>query len=457
MSETIVKAAFPVNRLERHIHDYKPALTDPQAKTEASRCLFCHDAPCIQACPTGINIPQFIKRIEQGNLAGAARTILEANILGHSCARVCPVEVLCAGACVYNERGEEPIQIGKLQRHATEYAYEEDLHFFKKGPATGKRVAIVGAGPASLACAHELAVIGHEPVVFEAREFPGGLNAMGVAPYKYQADDALAEVRYIQSIGFEIRTGVAVGRDVSFDQLAGEFDAVFLGVGLGPDSRLGLQGEELPGCVGAVALIERIKTEAGFTLDGVQKALVIGGGNTAIDVVRELKQLGVPKVTMVYRRTEAEMSGYAHELAAAKLEGVELCFLAAPVAVEGFSKVTGLKCERVKLGTPDANGRAAIEPTGETFVLPADLIVRATGQEKLTELLKAIPGLGVDRGRVVTNEHGQTGHPKFFAGGDCANGGKEVVNAAAEGKRAARGIHAFLLADGPSELEVTIK
>jgi glutamate synthase (NADPH/NADH) small chain len=454
MSETIVKAAFPGDRLETQITDYKPPLTAAQAVAEATRCLMCYDAPCIAACPTEINIPQFIKRIEQGNLKGAAKTILESNILGHSCARVCPVEVLCAGSCVYNEKEEPPIQIGKLQRYATEFAYDNNIQFFKKGPETGRKIALVGGGPASLAAAHELTVLGHDVVVLEGRSFPGGLNAMGVAPYKYQAEDALKEVAYVQAIGVEIKTNVWVGRDVTFESLANEYDAVFLGIGLGPDSTLGIPGEDLPGCTGAVAWIEQMKTEAGFSLNGVQNAVVVGGGNTALDVVRELKQLGVEHVTMVYRRGEAEMSGYKHELEAAKKEGVELCYWAAPVSVEGNGKASGLKAVKTRV---NAEGKLENIP-GSEFVLSAELIVKATGQEKLTALVAQIPGVVTERGKVMTDRTtGQTGNPKFFAGGDCANGGKEVVNAAAEGKKAARGIHAYLLQTGPQSIEVTIK
>lgn len=447
--------ALPTERLESGIPDLKPCLSDSQAKAEANRCLYCYDAPCIQACPTSINIPEFIKRIGTGNVEGAAKTILEANILGHSCASVCPVEVLCAGSCVYNHTEEPPIMIGRLQRYATSYAYDRGLRFFHKGKATGKRIALVGAGPSSLACAHELTRLGHEAVVLEGRAIPGGLNATGVAPYKLHAEEALREVAYVQAIGFEIRTNVLVGRDVAFEDLAAEFDAVFLGTGLGPDSRLGLPGEDLSGCVGAVALIERIKNEAGFKLAGVERALVIGGGNTAIDAARELKHLGVAKVTLVYRRGEAEMSGYAHELAAAKLEGVVICFWAAPVAVEGQGRVSGLRCERTRL---DASG-ALVQVPGSSFVLEADLVVKATGQEKLTALLSGIPGLAVERGRVVVNaETGQAGSSKFFAGGDCVSGGKEVVNAAADGKRAARGIDSYLQRAGqPSERTALVK
>ncbi|MNS18944.1 NAD-dependent dihydropyrimidine dehydrogenase subunit PreT [compost metagenome] len=454
MSDTLLKADLPTQRLETAIPDLKPALTRDQALAEANRCLYCYDAPCVVACPTDINIPQFIKRISDDNVRGAAHTILESNILGHSCARVCPVEVLCAGSCVYAEKGEPPIMIGKLQRYATEYAYDHDIQFFQAGPATGKRIALVGGGPASLAAAHELRKAGHETVIFEGRSVPGGLNTTGVAPYKYHAEDALKEVAYVQAIGVEIRTNTLVGRDVSFEQLASEYDAVFLGVGLGPDSRLGIPGEDLPGCVGAVDWIERMKTEAGFTLNHVKKAIVIGGGNTAIDAARELKHLGVEAVTMVYRRGETEMSGYAHELAWARQEGVAICYWAAPAAVEGHTHVTGLRCARTQVGD---DGKLHV--LNEEFVLEADLVVRATGQEKLTALLSGVPGLQIERGRLVVDaETGQTGNAKYFAGGDCANGGKEVVNAAAEGKRAARGINSYLRHSGsPSEISVTIK
>lgn len=454
MSDTLLKAGLASDRLEREIPDLKPALTRDQAVAEANRCLYCYDAPCVAACPTDINIPEFIKRIATDNVKGAAKTILEANILGHSCARVCPVEVLCAGNCVYAEKGEPPIMIGKLQRYATEYAYDHNIQFFQAGPRSGKRVALVGGGPASLAAAHELVKAGHEAVVFEGRSMPGGLNTTGVAPYKYQAEDALAEVAYIQQIGVEIRTNTLIGRDVAFEAIERDFDAVFLGVGLGPDSRLGIPGEDLPGCTGAVAWIERMKTEPGFKLEGVKRALVIGGGNTAIDAVRELKHLGVEHVTMVYRRGEAEMSGYAHELAWARQEGVQIEYWAAPVALEGVSRVTALRCARTRLA---ADGK--LETTSEQFVLEAELVLRATGQEKLTAMLGEIGGLVIEKGRVVVDPTtGQTGNPKYFAGGDCANGGKEVVNAAAEGKRAAKGIDAFLrLSGGPAEISVTIK
>ncbi|MEB3223796.1 MAG: NAD(P)-dependent oxidoreductase [Candidatus Sericytochromatia bacterium] len=430
----------PGQRLESRIVDQKPALSRTAARAEAHRCLYCSDAPCIAACPTGIDIPEFIRRIATDNVAGAAKTIFAANILGHSCARVCPVEVLCVGACVHNAHDEPPIMIGRLQRHATDFALSRGLRFATRQPPTGKRVAFVGAGPASLAAAHELAVRGHACVIFEARDLAGGLNTTGVAPYKLQTEASLEEVGYVLGVGgIELRTGVAVGQDVTFDDLTRDFDAVFLGMGLGPDSRLGLPGEALAGSWGAVALIERIKNDPAFVLGDARSAVVIGGGNTAVDIARELRHLGVARVTMVYRRDEASMTGYAHELDHARQEGVVLELRAVPVAIEGDTRVTGLRCARVD---------EALQPLpGEEFTLPADLVVRATGQEKLAALLAGLPGLALQRGCVVVDpETGQTSLPHVFAGGDCVNGGKEVVNAAAEGKRAARGLDAFLRA-----------
>lgn len=439
---------LPKERSETAIGDYKPAYTNLQAVAEANRCLYCHDAPCIQACPTDINIPEFIRRISTGNTKGAARTILDSNILGLSCASVCPVEVLCAGSCVYNNMDVKPIEIGRLQRFATEFAYDNGIQFYQKGPDTGKKVALIGAGPASLACAAQLAIMGHNPVIFEKHALPGGLNTTGVAPYKLRAENSLREVQYIQEIGVEIQTGKAIGQDISFAELEAEYDAIFIGAGLGPDSRMNIPGEELQNCSGALKVIEHIKLGQ-FPATDYQRAVVVGGGNTALDVVRELGKVGVPEVTMVYRRGEAEMSGYAHELAAARQEGARFSFQTQPIEILGENgKVTGVRCVQMALSEPDESGRRSPVPVaGSEFVIPADLVAMATGQGKLTELFGQVEGLELKWGRVLVNEQGQTTHPKYFAGGDCVNGGKEVVNAAAEGKKAAFGIDAYLKAN----------
>ena len=429
-------------RSESAFTDYKLPLLRDAAVAEANRCLFCHDAPCIKACPTAIDIPQFIRKIATDNVRGSAKTIFESNILGMSCARVCPVEVLCVGACVYNELEQPPIEIGKLQRYATDRAYEAGWTFFEAGRPTGKRVALIGAGPASLAAAHELRRFGHACTIFEKRAVVGGLNATGVAPYKMRADRAMTEVEWVLSIGgIEVRTGVSVGTDVTPEALEREFDAVFVGVGLGADSRLGVPGEELAGVHGAVAWIESMKLGR-VDVGAIRRAAVIGGGNTAIDVVREVAGLGIPHVEMIYRGTREGMSGYAHEWTAALAEGAHAEWRAVATAIEGGAgRVERVRCVRV-----DENKRAI---AGSEFVVEADLVLLAIGQSKLGAMLAGLGGIAVESGRIRTDATGFTGRSKWYAGGDCTNGGKEVVNAAAEGKRAARAIDAALSRGGP--------
>ncbi|MEN9784802.1 MAG: hypothetical protein RLZZ299_66 [Pseudomonadota bacterium] len=428
-------ASLRPDRAEATFVDFKAPYDADQAVAEANRCITCHDAPCMHACPTHIDIAGFIRKIATDNVRGSARTILDANILGHSCARVCPVEVLCVGACVHNHHDHPPIQIGRLQRYATDTAIRNGWRFFTAGPDSGRRVAIVGGGPAGLAAAHELRILGHAVTILERAEVLGGLNVTGVAPYKLRTDAALEEVDYILGIGgIEVRTGVEVDA-AALDALVAEHDAVFVAVGLGPDSTLGVAGETLAGVHGAVRWIEAMKA-APLDLSAVRDAVVIGGGNTAIDAVRELKGLDVPRVTLVYRGDEAGMSGYAHEWENAVLEGVGAVWNAQPVGFEGTGAVTGVRCLRT--------GADKKPLAGTEFTVPAQLVLVATGQARIGQLLGGLPGVQLERGRVVADAQGRTGHPKVFVGGDCANGGKEVVNAAAEGKNAARAIHAAL-------------
>jgi glutamate synthase (NADPH/NADH) small chain len=433
------------DRLESRLPDKKPLFTEAEARAEADRCLYCADAPCIKACPTSIDIPTFIKKIATGNVRGSARTILDQNVLGYSCARVCPVEVLCQGSCVYEGWQHKPIAIGRLQRYATEHQGES--WFVAKTLPAGrvKRVACVGAGPASLAFAAYLAREGHKAIVLEKRALPGGLNTTGIAPYKLHAEESVREVELVQRLGVEIRTGVEVGKDVTAKSLLDEYDAVFLGLGLGEDSKLGIPGEDGPGVVGATAWIEEMKLAKnrdphGHGLGG--RVLVVGGGNTAIDVAREAAQLGADDVAMVYRRGAGDMSGYAHEMESGRKEGVRLVTHATPKAFvrDASGKLVALRVAREGAEPGGSGGNDRAPPGMED--LPCDLVALAIGQSKLRALANQFPGVALDaRGCIAVDKAtGATGNPKVFSGGDCANGGTEVVNAVAEGRDAARGL-----------------
>lgn len=429
---------LPQKRAESVFEDFKKPYNDNQAATEANRCLYCYDAPCIPACPTAIDIPKFIRRIANHNTKGAAEVIFDSNILGMSCARVCPVETLCVGACVYNNMDVPAIQIGKLQRYATDAAFENKWSYYTAGADTGKKVACVGGGPATLAAAHELRLQGHAVTIFEKGDFLGGLNTTGIASYKMKADRSLSEVEWILSIGgIEIRSGESIPATTSWQTLQGEFDAIFVGFGLGADSLLALPGGDAQGICGAVDYISRFKL-TDLDVSALGNVVVIGGGNTALDAVRELKGLGAPSVTLAYRGDESKMSGYAHEWAEAKKEGVASSWSTQPI---GFSQengaVTGVLCQRM-----DSNKQPI---PGDTFELKGDLVLLAIGQGKLGDLMKDLNGVQVEWGKIVTDAVGATGEPGVYAGGDCRNGGKEVVNAAAEGKAAAQAIHAYMM------------
>jgi dihydropyrimidine dehydrogenase (NAD+) subunit PreT len=423
-----------------------PALTPQEAVIEANRCLFCFDAPCIQACPTGIDVPSFIKKIANGNPVGAARAILSANILGASCARVCPTSVLCEGACVLVDREQEPIQIGRLQRYATDHVFNHHISVLKVPAAkSNKRIAIIGGGPAGLGCAAELAQLGHQAVVFEKKPNAGGLNTYGVAYYKMKPEVSLEEVELVRSLGVEFRCGVEVGRDVSIAQLEKEFDAIFLGLGLGAGTHLGIPGENLPEVVDAIDFIEEIHTQPLHEVPVGERVAVIGCGNTAIDALTQARRLGARIVVALYRRGEGDMPAYEFEYRLAKQDGARFLFNALPLEVlaDEDGHVSGLRLARTRI---DTLGNVEVIP-GSEFVEPFDMVIKAVGQEKrVTALKQLLPRLELDKRGAVQCDPvtGQTSLPKIFAGGDCANGGKEVVNAVAEGKRAARGIHAFL-------------
>jgi dihydropyrimidine dehydrogenase (NAD+) subunit PreT len=422
-----------------------PAFTPQEAIIEANRCLFCFDAPCIQACPTGIDIPSFIKKIANDNLIGSARTILTANILGASCARVCPTEVLCEGACVVLDREGSAVKIGRLQRYATDPVLERRTRVLKAPAAkSGKRVALIGAGPAGLGCAAELAQLGHQAVIFEAKPQPGGLNTYGIAYYKMKPEVSLAEIELVKDLGVEIRCGVEVGNQISIAELQQQFDAVFLGIGLGGGTRMNIPGEDLPEVIDALRFIEQIHTDPLHQVPVGSRVAVIGGGNTAIDAVTQAKRLGAERAVLIYRRGGEEMSAYDFEQELAKTDGAEFLLNAAPVEIldDGHGHVAGLKLGR----TASTNGQFQILP-GSEFVERCDMVIKAIGEQKRISMLKAMmPTLQLDKRGIIVRDPqtGQTSLKNVFTGGDCANGGREVVNAVAEGKKAARGIHAFL-------------
>ncbi len=440
-----IQPLLPAAAIAANMAELKPALRRQEALVEASRCLYCFDAPCIMACPAGIDIPAFIKKIAHGNPAAAAKSILSANILGASCARVCPTPVLCEGACVLEDRDEQPIQIGRLQRYATDYIAERDIKVFTPpAQTTGKRIAVIGAGPAGLACSAELAQLGHTVVVFEKQAQPGGLNTYGIAYYKMRPEISLAEAELVRSLGVELRCGITIGKDLTIAQLEKTFDAIFVGVGLGATNRLRIPGEELPEVVDALDFIDQIHTRPLDRVPVGRRVVVIGAGNTAIDAVTQSLRLGAEQATVVYRRSEGDMSAYDFEYQRAKCDGARFLFNVAPVEVCGSAgHVIGLRLVRTNAG---ADGRPEPIPGTET-IEPCDLVLKAVGQEKQVVLLRRLfPALQIDAHGVIARDPltGQTSVPHIFAGGDCANGGREVVNAVGEGKKAAHGLHAFL-------------
>ena len=402
------------------------------AAVEAERCLFCFDAPCMGACPTHIDVPRFIKKIATGNVMGSAAAILEANVLGGSCSRACPVEVLCEGACVLHRQGRQPIEIGRLQRYAMDAFHgarerDPDVLPFVPGEETGRRVALVGAGPASLACAAELRRHGVAATIYDARELPGGLNSYGVAEYKLPLAESLREIDMIARLGVEFRFEVTVDA-AGLGELERGHDAVFLGVGLGAIHRLGVPGEELPGVTNALDLIAGYKDGRVTGVPG--RVAVIGAGNTAIDAAIAARRLGAEEVYLVYRRGEGEMSAFSFEYEHAKQEGVRFHWHKQVVAVEGKDCVEGIRVRSVLDG-------------GE-FSVGVGMVVLAIGQATHVGFL-AEAGVRLERGRIaIERGSGQTSNPKYFAGGDCTNGGREVVDAVADGKRAGVGIAGWL-------------
>ncbi len=423
-----------------------PPLTRNEAAVEAARCLMCYDAPCTHACPTHIDIPRFIKKISTQNLRGSARTILESNLLGATCARVCPVQELCEGACVLGAE-HKPIAIGRLQRYAMDFAYEKGLELFSPAKTVGKRVAVIGAGPAGLSCAGELAKAGYSVTLFEKRDLAGGLSTYGIIGLREPVGVALEEVAMIQKLGVKVETGKELGTDFALADLDANFGAVFLSVGLGVTTTLSILGEEH--IIDGLEYIEQSKMDALNLVIG-RNVVVIGAGNTAIDCATIAKRLGASQVTMVYRRSEKEMTAYAHEYEFIKKEGVRFSFLTQPVRVHvEDGMVRALECLRMSLGPTDSSGRPSPQPiAGSEFLLPVDQIVKATGQEKPS--LVSLLTLKTEKGFIQVDANFETSLPGVYAGGDCirARGAASTVMAVQDGKLAARSIHERLVARG---------
>lgn len=447
-SPDIAAGRLRPDEIAANFDDVKPPLDRKKALIESSRCYFCHDAPCVEACPTSIDIPNFIRMINTGNTLGAAEEILEANILGGMCARVCPTEILCEDKCVRNTSEDKPVNIGMLQRYAVDHLLQSNHRPFARQKPTGKRVAIVGGGPAGLSCAHALALQGHDVTIFEAKPKLGGLNEYGIAAYKTVNDFAQREVQFILSIGgISVKTGQALGRDVTLDQLRKDFDAVFLGFGLAGVNALGLDGEDkLSGVEDAVAYIADLRQAADKAkLKVGRRVVVIGGGNTAIDVSVQTKRLGAEDVTLVYRRGPEHMSATWHEQEFAQVNGVKLKHWARPVRLIGHNgAVKEVEFERTAL-----DDRGQLVGTGETFSVLCDQVFKAIGQKLVKDPVngKARESLDIHNGKIAVNEERKTSLNNVWAGGDCIASGIDLtVQSVEDGKIAAKSIDRYLRA-----------
>ena len=441
---------------QQNFSDIHPPFDKKEAAlVEANRCLFCYDAPCTKSCPTGIDVPKFIKQITTDNIKGSANTIFQSNIFGAGCSRVCPVEKLCEGACVFNLMHEPPIPIARLQRFATEKAIEEKWQLFTRKASSGKKLANVGAGPAGLSCAHVLSREGMDVTIFEKEAQGGGLMTFGVAAYKVTPEFCRDEVAFITSIGgINIAYNSELGKDITLEELKKQYDAVFLGIGVGLARKLNIPGEDLEGVVDAIEFIHNLRSTSFNQIAVGDKVAVIGMGMTAIDAATQAKRLGAKQVTLIYRRTQDEMPCTQEELNLAMLDGCNVEWLAAPKEIIGHKgKVKAIVCSVMELGIADASGRRVPVNTGSTFTLEVDMIIKATGQ---------MPFQGLVEGADIQNREGKiivhnnaTNIDGVFAGGDCVNGGKEVVDAVQAGKDSAAAILDYLLSDEKKTISKT--
>jgi dihydropyrimidine dehydrogenase (NAD+) subunit PreT len=421
-----------IAQIEKNFAEINPALTEAEALYEANRCLYCFDAPCTHACPTHIDVPSFIKKIASGNLLGSARVIFDANPIGATCARVCPVEALCEGACVEKTLLQKPIEIGRLQRYATDHAMEKGRRIYSPKESNGRSVGIIGSGPAGLSCATYLARLGYAVTIYEKKPLAGGLDTYGMAEYKMPQSVAFSEVEHIKELGVEFKTGTEIGKEIPMAALLADHDAIFLAVGLGATNHLNIPGENLPGVYDALTFIEYVKTRDWKSVPLGKIVAVIGAGNTAVDAVTQAKRLGAEKVMMIYRRSQKDMPAYEYEYELAKKDEIEFHWNTVPVEVVGETEVTALRCKMNK-------------GTDATFDIPCDMVIKATGQQKMRGFLAAA-GVALDEGGKVKvdAETMQTSNAQIFAGGDCVNGGREAVDASQMGKLAAQGIHKSL-------------
>ncbi|MTI19098.1 NAD(P)-dependent oxidoreductase [Rhodobacteraceae bacterium RKSG542] len=452
MADTLTAADIRSGRLSDEVlkdnfSDLHPRLDPHEAAVEADRCYFCYDAPCMTACSTSIDIPQFIRQISTGNPNGAAKTIFAENILGGMCARVCPTETLCEEACVREKAEGKPVRIGELQRFATDHFMEtKEGTSFTRAAETGKRIAVVGAGPAGLSCAHRLASHGHQIDLFEAKGKMGGLNEYGIAAYKSTNDFAQKEVEWLLSIGgITVHSGMALGRDLSLERLQADYDAVFLSIGLGGVNALRAEGENLENVEDAVDYIEDLRQASDLSkLPVGRDVVVIGGGMTAVDIAVQSKLLGAENVTIAYRRGPDQMGASKFEQDLAQTNGVAIKFWSKPFAIKGEGgQVSGIELERTEL---NENGR--LLATGDIETIPADMVFKAVGQTLVTKDIAAEgEGLALEGDRIKVDEQRKTSLTNVWAGGDCVAGGEDLTVAAVEdGKVAAEAINAVLTA-----------